>query len=29
MPEAFRVSYGPVAPFSLVVCSVISILVAL
>jgi RNA polymerase sigma factor (sigma-70 family) len=29
MPEAFRMSYGTVAPFSLVACGVISILVAL
>jgi sigma-70-like protein len=29
MHDAFRVSYGPVAPFSLVACGVISILVAL
>lgn len=29
MPEAFRVSYGTVAPFSSVACGVISILVAL
>jgi len=29
MPDAFRVSYGPVAPFALVASGVISILVAL